>query len=176
MSKHCQVCGKLLYVKGDTHDPFYCTSTSCGMQNLRGAPMNKLISIKVVTETLTPEGKLTAVFYNNAPLEDNDKVIVDHYVGGPATMELRMGVDIPRSHTTLEMYTRPEPGTKWRHNKRGSVVTVLHVAKMQHSPPSVVGSLDMQDVVIYRHDEYGAQSIWTRLLSEFMDGRFQRLT
>jgi hypothetical protein len=59
-------------------------------------------------------------------------------------------------------------GTRWRHRKRGSTYTVLHVALMQ-----VDGPLDMASVVVYISEKDG--TVWCRPALEFRDGRFEQL-
>jgi hypothetical protein len=57
---------------------------------------------------------------------------------------------------------------QWRHKKRGTTYTEMGRATMQ-----VNGPLDMAKVVIYQSNADG--SMWVRPLSEFEDGRFERV-
>ena len=61
---------------------------------------------------------------------------------------------------------RPEINSIWKHLKTGREYAVIVLAEMES---------DETEVVVYeRHGCYDGH-IWVRPLSEFMDGRFQRL-
>lgn len=65
---------------------------------------------------------------------------------------------------------------RYRHKKRGSVVTVIGKAGVQAAAP--ISELTwpgerQQYVVVYRHNEDG--QLWVRTVEEFHDGRFDRL-
>lgn len=57
---------------------------------------------------------------------------------------------------------------RWRHVKTGGTYVELFRGKMQAK-----GAFDMQPVVVYRSEADG--SVWTRLESEFEDGRFEKI-
>jgi hypothetical protein len=62
----------------------------------------------------------------------------------------------------------PRCGQTWRHLKTGHVVFIVSIGKTQDADEQ----RDMQDVVIYQH----GGTYWTRLLTEFTDGRFMRVS
>lgn len=74
------------------------------------------------------------------------------------------GHEVPE--TTAIIHAQPQP--KWRHLKRGSIVTEIArgFAQVAHHPIE-----EMTCVVIYRHDEDGRY--WVRNAVEFDDGRFE---
>jgi hypothetical protein len=59
-------------------------------------------------------------------------------------------------------------GTRWRHRKRGSTYTVLHVVTLQ-----AAGPLDGVSAVVYVCEHDG--TVWCRPVLEFRDGRFEQL-
>lgn len=68
------------------------------------------------------------------------------------------------------MSEQPRVGQYWHYKKSGDVVTILHLGKMQHSFPTIGHPiLDNEEVVVYEH----YNNVWVRMLSEFMDGRFE---
>ena len=69
----------------------------------------------------------------------------------------------------LALCPAPMPGEVWRHVKRGSVYTVLHVATAQAG--TLPGALDGSPWVVYLGTD-GA--VWVRPVFEFCDGRFVR--
>ena len=64
----------------------------------------------------------------------------------------------------------PQPGSLWRHVKRGSLYLILGTAVRQDSGnPAREGEV----LVVYRSESDGR--LWTRPLAEFVDGRFVRV-
>lgn len=116
------------------------------------------------------EGVYSKWFY-----EDKYSGIEALYFGGNSLVQIQALVvdDLPDGTISKEMCVprTPQPREVWRHKKTGHAVTVLYIGKMQHTNkhPKFVSELDMQDTVIY---SYGG-TVWTRLLSEFTDGRFE---
>lgn len=60
------------------------------------------------------------------------------------------------------------PNDSWRHDK-GGIYTVIGFAKLQTNLPID----DMTSLVIYRAED---GTLWARPRTEFLDGRFKRLT
>lgn len=77
-------------------------------------------------------------------------------------------------HARILLASRPTPTAgedrRWRHKKRGSIVTEIArgFAQVSHHPIE-----EMTAVVIYRHDKDGRY--WVRNAVEFDDGRFEAL-
>ena len=61
-----------------------------------------------------------------------------------------------------------DPWPQYRHKKRGASYTVMGRATLQ-----VDGPLDMTEMVVYQSNVDG--SMWVRPVSEFEDGRFEKL-
>lgn len=103
-------------------------------------------------EAPTIEGRL-------ADIMETTKVVVDDY-------------RLSNSDKALVVAAlRMAAGPKWKHLKRGSVVTEIArgFAQVAHHPID-----EMSAVVIYRHDEDGR--FWVRNAVEFDDGRFAPLS
>lgn len=102
--------------------------------------------------------------YIEEVLDLNAEDVVD----GLIAMGLLRLDNVEWKHTTInDRMQRPAPGQMWQHVKTGHYVQIEHLAKMQDADQQ----RDMKEVVVYRH----GGSVWTRLLTEFMDGRFVRV-
>lgn len=95
--------------------------------------------------------------------EDLPEVVAS--LRGLAAMRTFKGQPLPPLPATL--HPAPTPGEVWRHVKRGSLYTVLHVATMQMSNTALDGS----PFVVYLGSD---GRVWTRAVAEFCDGRFER--
>ena len=74
----------------------------------------------------------------------------------------------PAIYAAAKLLKSPAP-PRWRHKKRQTTYTEVGRGKLQ----VMTDAMDMEPLVIYRCEEDG--SLWARPVSEFEDGRFERL-